>query len=155
VKRTLTVAAAVAALFAATPAAQAAPADDKALCKSGGFANYVDPTTDLPFADQGRCIEHVNAGGALAPVAAPIEGVFTFSPSDAGKCLFRFEASGLESQTSYPFSVDWTWNGEPQNIPGTLSTFDGTTWDWGTQADVDTPVSMTVGDQTFRDQVTC
>jgi hypothetical protein len=46
----------------------AAPAADKELCKSGGFASYVDPTTDLPFADQGRCVALVNGGGLLVAV---------------------------------------------------------------------------------------
>jgi hypothetical protein len=68
VKRALTVAAAVAALLSAAPAAQAAPSPDKELCKSGGFANYVDPTTDLPFKNQGRCVSYVNSGGILIPV---------------------------------------------------------------------------------------
>lgn len=68
-KRTLAVAAAVAALLStASGAAQAAPVDDKNLCKDGGFANYVDPTTDLPFKNQGRCVSFVNAGGTLVPV---------------------------------------------------------------------------------------
>jgi hypothetical protein len=70
VKRTLVVAAAIAALFATVPTAQAAPNPDKELCKNGGFANYVDPTTDLPFADQGTCISFVNNGGTLVPVEA-------------------------------------------------------------------------------------
>jgi hypothetical protein len=68
VKRALTVAAAVAALLSAAPVAQAAPSPDKELCKSGGFANYVDPTTDLPFKNQGRCVSFVNGGGILIPV---------------------------------------------------------------------------------------
>jgi hypothetical protein len=69
VKRTIVLAAAVAALFSAAPGvAQAAPVDDKNLCKDGGFANYVDPTTDLPFKNQGRCVSFVNGGGTLVPV---------------------------------------------------------------------------------------
>jgi hypothetical protein len=69
VKRTIVLAAAVAALFSVAPGvAQAAPVDDKQLCKDGGFAKYVDPTTDLPFKNQGRCVSFVNGGGTLVPV---------------------------------------------------------------------------------------
>lgn len=63
---TLTLAAAV--LFASTGVATAAPVADKELCKSGGFASYVDPATGTPFANQGQCVSFVNGGGVLREV---------------------------------------------------------------------------------------
>jgi hypothetical protein len=68
IQRTLTVIAAALA-FGALPAgvAQADPADPE-LCKNGGYASYVNPTTGAPFKNQGRCVSFVNGGGVLVPV---------------------------------------------------------------------------------------
>src|SRR3954452_20631594 len=57
----------VAILTAAAPAV-AAPVADKDLCKAGGYASYIDPKTDLPFQNQGRCVSFVNGGCTLVPV---------------------------------------------------------------------------------------
>jgi hypothetical protein len=46
----------------------AAPGAEKDLCKSGGYAGYVDPATGAPFGNQGQCVSFVNKGGALTPV---------------------------------------------------------------------------------------
>ena len=58
----------LAAAVSIAPSAMAAPEADKELCESGGYANYVDPTTDLPFKNQGRCVSFLNGGGTLVPV---------------------------------------------------------------------------------------
>jgi hypothetical protein len=57
-------AAAASITFAASPAA-AAPAAGKDLCKSGGYASYVDPATGAPFNNQGQCVSFANGGGVL------------------------------------------------------------------------------------------
>lgn len=65
--------AAVLAAVLAPTAASAAKADDPATaCKSGGFAEYVNPATSAAFADQGSCVSFVRHGGTLTPVVPPV-----------------------------------------------------------------------------------
>jgi hypothetical protein len=54
-----------------TGTAQANAPSPKDACKDGGHANYVDPATGQPFADQGACVTHVNEVGTLTPVPPP------------------------------------------------------------------------------------
>ena len=73
----------VMALSVSTPLALAVPDEEKAaqkdLCKLitkvGAGIVPVDPQTGEPtettFTDQGECIEYVNAGGEVFPIAAP------------------------------------------------------------------------------------
>lgn len=67
--RALTVVALVLAALAGTSTAQASGPKDA--CKHGGFAGYVDPSTDRPFANQGGCVSFVNGGGTLVSVDPP------------------------------------------------------------------------------------
>lgn len=83
-RRTLTVIAAVLTLGAAVPSVAQA-ASDPGLCKSGGYANYIDPATNAPFKNQGQCVSFVDGGGMLTPVTPPASfdfgGVIDSAPS--------------------------------------------------------------------------
>jgi hypothetical protein len=118
VKRTLAVAAAVAALLSAAPgAAQAAPVDDKNLCKDGGFANYVDPTTDLPFKNQGRCVSFVNAGGTLVPVEdEPPVAIFPTAKLTVGEFTDGAFPVTVEAQGSPSTAYTLTVGGEARTV---------------------------------------
>ena len=73
----------VTSLPVSAPLALAVPDEEKAalkdLCKQinrfGAGIVPVDPQTgeptETPFTDQGECIEYVNAGGEIFPIAAP------------------------------------------------------------------------------------
>jgi hypothetical protein len=76
--RTAAVLAAAASIALTASPAMAAPAADKDLCKSGGFASYVNPATGTPFANQSQCVSFVNKGGKLTAVVVtppPVEEV--------------------------------------------------------------------------------
>jgi len=68
IRKLLAVTIAAMAIASVQGVASADPAPQKELCKNGGYADYVDPTTNLPFKNQGRCVSFVNAGGTLVPV---------------------------------------------------------------------------------------
>jgi hypothetical protein len=98
IRKLLAVAAVVAAFASVQGVASADPAPQKELCKNGGYADYVDPTTNLPFKNQGRCVSFVNAGGALVPVQeeppVPTETIANFQvqaipygPLAPGRCV--------------------------------------------------------------------
>ncbi|SFT97760.1 hypothetical protein SAMN05660657_04392 [Geodermatophilus amargosae] len=99
IKRSFAVLAAAVALgVLSVGTAQAAPADT-APCKSGGYANYVDPATDLPFANQGQCVSVVNHGGILVPVEEEPSVIATLTniPADGWMgftCRVELDVSG-------------------------------------------------------------
>ena len=67
------IAAALAAAVSIAPSAMAAPAPDKDLCKSGGYAGYTNPATSARFANQGECVSYVNKGGRLTTLLVDVE----------------------------------------------------------------------------------
>jgi hypothetical protein len=65
IRKLLAVAVAAVAFASVQGVASADPAPQEERCKSGEFAKYVDPTTDLPFKNQGQCVAFVGQGGQL------------------------------------------------------------------------------------------
>lgn len=123
---------AAAALFTlAVPAAASAAPDLKDVCKGGGYAEYVDPDTAAPFADQGRCIAFVNEGGELRPVgSAPPSGggvadiEFLNPRLDRNVWEWDLNLSGLPADTVV--EVSWTQSGQKRVGPLFMSQPDGT-----------------------------
>jgi hypothetical protein len=105
-RRTLTLLTAVLAFGAMAPGIAQATSDP-ALCKSGGYVNYIDPATSAPFKNQGQCVSFVDGGGTLLPVQeeppapAPIR--------QHGPWSFQYEGAGTEPACR----VDGTFFGEP------------------------------------------
>lgn len=99
----------IAATAASMGSASAAPAADKEFCKSGGFADFINPATGQPFKNQGQCVSFVNGGGVLKPVQeeppVPVGPtvkwgeVISFSGGD--EYLVRGEFHGQPSTTYY------------------------------------------------------
>jgi hypothetical protein len=67
------IAAVLAAAMSLAPSAMAAPAPDKDLCKSGGYADHTNPATGARFANQGECVSYVNKGGRLTTLLVDVE----------------------------------------------------------------------------------
>lgn len=61
-----------------TAPAVADPEPGKDQCKEGGFAELTSVVGGEAFANQGQCVEFVNHGGTLVPVAPPVEASCTF-----------------------------------------------------------------------------
>lgn len=115
--------------LAATFGATAAQADDKALCKNGGFAQYVDPATEQPFTSQGQCVSFVAKGGTLVPVEEPVE---------EAPFVYTVVVSQYDYRTAC--TVHITGTGEP----GSTHTIQAYTGEPG--AGVFQPQTVTVGD---------
>lgn len=119
-RRTVSViAAALAVGVASMGVAQATPAPSKDLCKSGGYAKYVDPATGQPFVDQGTCVTFVNNGGMLKPTPPPGPSIVVSGgwgvnyaddpavPGSGDAC--SFEANGVTDTTNPDPNEDHTY----------------------------------------------
>lgn len=119
-----------------------APASPKDQCKAG-YANFIDPATGQPFKNQGQCVSHVNKGGALVPVVAPMPSP-TPTPDPLSDltvrefpCSFRQVASPAQFRVSCTVTISNTGAGvavipadavllrHSTGIPGT---FDSYSW---------------------------
>lgn len=156
-RRTLTVLAAALALGAAAPGTAQA-ASDPALCKSGGYVNYIDPATNAPFKNQGQCVSFVDGGGALVPVEQEpqINGKFELTPLPGlpDRCYFEFKVSALQPGTSVSYSLNWVSTEHSFNESNTVISTDGT-WGIGATGNEDSAVSVTVNGQYFTDTLNC
>lgn len=97
IRKLFAVAAIAMAIASVQGVASADPAPQKELCKNGGYAGYVDPTTNLPFNSQSRCVSFVNAGGTLMPVPVytPSIGVTTYDPDENGVFGYSLALDGF------------------------------------------------------------
>lgn len=117
-RKILTVALAAGAI-AATCGTTVAQADDKALCKNGGYVAYVDPATSQPFTNQGQCVSYVAKGGTLVPVEeepppAPAPAV-TFSQYYYYDNVTMIEARWYATPST-TFTYEWFVDGSSQGV---------------------------------------
>lgn len=101
-----------------------ASSSDIALCKNGGYVNFIDQATGKPFVNQGRCVSVVARGGVLVPVVPPASvGAWTIGPDGIGHCRASATLTGAPS-TSYPLT--WLADGAVGGVEDATTGVSGT-----------------------------